>query len=114
MKRRLFIILFIAVSAVLALPLDMYAQQGKAILKNVKSGLFWGAGNNGGTRASLLPYSEYQTLHQNGSTYTMETQVGNGGNNFYFDGDYMDCQPVSLTITHQGNGYSTIAEGSNY
>ena len=98
--------------ATLTLPLWLNAQQGKAIIVNVKSGLFWGAGNNGGTRASLLPYSECQTLNKSGSYYTMETQVGNGGNNFYFDGDYMDSQPQQLTITSRGNGYSTIAAGS--
>ena len=103
-----------AICALITIPIGMKAQQGKALLINVRSGLFLGAGNNGGTRASLLPYSEYQTLHQNGSTYTLETQVGNGDNNFYFDGDYMDGQPTNLTITNKGNGYSTIASGSNY
>ena len=103
----------LTLSALLALPLWLNAQQGKAIIVNAKSGLFWGAGNNGGTRASLLPYSECQTLHKNGSAYTMETQVANGGNNFYFDGDYMDGQPQQLTITNVGNGYSTIAAGTS-
>ena len=109
--------LFITLSAILALPLSMSAQlEGKVVLKNVSSGLYWGAGNNQGTRASLLPYSEYQTLHRaNGSSnYTMESQVSHGGNNYYFNGDYMDGQPTTLTISRLSNGYYTIASGSNY
>jgi len=73
---------------------------GKYVLKNVASGLYWGAGNNWGTRASLLDYSEYQNLIQMpDGTYQMETQVSNGGTNYFFGGDYMDGQPVNLTIT---------------
>ena len=73
---------------------------GKFVFKNVATGLFWGAGNNWGTRASLLDYSEFQTLaKQPDGTYTMETQVSNGGTNYFFGGDYMDGQPVNLTIT---------------
>ena len=79
---------------------EMAIEDGKYLLKNVASGLYWGAGNNWGTRASLLDYSEYQTLaKQPDGTYTMETQVSNGGTSYFFGGDYMDGQPVSLTIT---------------
>lgn len=97
-----------------ALPLCMKAQEGKVLLLNVKSGLFMGCGNNGGTQASLLPYSEYVTLHKSGSTFTIETQVANGNNNFYFNGDYMDQQPMALTIGTADDGYSTMAVGSSY
>jgi hypothetical protein len=74
---------------------------GKYVLKNVASGLFWGAGNNWGTRASLLDYSEYQTLSQKpDGTYKLESQVSNGGDNIYFEGDFMDnANPKALTIT---------------
>ena len=78
---------------------------GKYVLKNVASGLYWGAGNNWGTRASLLDYSEYQTLTQQpDGTYTMESQVSNGGTKYYFNQDgnslYMDNgNPTALTIT---------------
>ena len=73
---------------------------GKYVLKNVASGLYWGAGNNWGTRASLLDYAEYQTLiKQPDGTYQMETQVSNGGTNYFFGGDYMDGAPANLTIT---------------
>ena len=82
-----------------------YLASGKYVLKNVASGLYWGAGNNWGTRASLLDYSEYQTLTMKpDGTYTMESQVSNGGTKYFFNQDgknlYMDNDnPTALTIT---------------
>lgn len=101
---------------VFSIEVNAQGRGGKAILRNVSSGLFWGAGNNGGTRASLLPYSEWQTLHWNASnnTYTLESQVSKGGDNFYFDGEYMDGQPVALTLTQKSSGYYTISNGDKY
>ena len=78
---------------------------GKYVLKNVASGLYWGAGNNWGTRASLLDYSEYQTLTMKpDGKYNMESQVSNGGTKYFFNQDgknlYMDNgNPTALTIT---------------
>jgi len=78
---------------------------GKYVLKNVASGLYWGAGNNWGTRASLLDYSEYQTLTMKpDGKYNMESQVSNGGTKYFFNQDgknlYMDNDnPTALTIT---------------
>ena len=97
------------------LPLSMSAQEGKAVLKNVKSGLYWGPGNNWGTRACLMPAAEYQTLHkQPDGTYQMETQVSNGGTSYYFGGDYMDGSPVSLTLTKSGDYYTVTNGGATY
>ena len=81
--------------------IDLSLKDGKYVLKNVASGLYWGAGNNWGTRASLLDYSEFQTLaKQPDGTYTLESQVSNGGTAYYFEGDYMDnANPKALTIT---------------
>lgn len=95
------------------MPLSMSAQkEGKAILKNVASGLYWGAANNWGTHASLMPASEFQTLHlQPDGTYTMETQVSNNRQNYYFGGDYMDGAATKLTITKSGDHY-TVANAN--
>ena len=88
---------------------------GKYYIENIASHLFWGAANDWGTRASLLKNADYVTLAQlpNGN-YTMESQVSNGGTNYYFGGDYMDGQPVELTITKVAEGKYTIANGTNY
>ncbi len=87
-------------------------ETGKYYLKNVGSGLFWGAGNDWGTRGSLLKHAEYVTLIAQGNgIYQMETQVSNGGTAYYFEGDYMDnANPMSLSINKtKTEGVYTIA-----
>ena len=83
---------------------------GKYYLKNVGSGLFWGAGNDWGTRGSLVKHAEFVTLHDQGNgVYKMESQVSNGGTAYFFEGDYMDnANPMSLTISKIDDVY-TIA-----
>jgi tetratricopeptide (TPR) repeat protein len=46
--------------------------------------------------------------------YKLESQVSNGGQSIFFNGDYMDNdKPVALTIMKVGS-YYTIASGENY
>lgn len=97
---------------VVAKPVPADFETGKYYLKNVGSGLFWGAGNDWGTRGSLLKHAEYVTLLAQGDgVYKMETQVSNGGTAYYFEGDYMDnANPMSLTISKtKTEGVYTIA-----
>lgn len=83
---------------------------GKYYLKNVAAGKFWGAGNSWGTQASLLDHAEYVTLAQQpDGAWTLESQVSNGGENYYFGGDYMDGAPINLTITNVNDNIYTIA-----
>ncbi|MBR1667208.1 MAG: hypothetical protein IJ693_02895 [Bacteroidaceae bacterium] len=100
----------------IALTANAQIADGKYYLQNVESGKYWGAGNDWGTRASLVKNPEYVTLISNeDGTYNLESQVSNGGTNYYFGGDYMDGAPVAggLTITASGD-YYTIANGDNY
>ena len=84
--------------------------EGKYYLYNIGSQRYWGAANDWGTQASLIEHPDYVTLAQTpDGAYTMETQVSNGGTSYYFGGDYMDGQPVNLTITKAGDGLYTIA-----
>ena len=117
MKRKL---LFLAALAAGAFGLNANAQSfsgedGNYYLQNVASGLYWGAGNSWGTQASLLKNPEYVTLVKNeDGTYKMDSQVTNGGENHYFNGDFMDNNsPVPLTITVSGD-YYTIANDAIY
>lgn len=89
---------------------------GKYFVLNNASGLYWGAGNSWGTQASLLPHPEYVTFLVNeNATYKLESQVNNGGTQYYFNGDFMDNgNPVELTLTKQLDGTFTIRTGSNY
>ena len=114
MKKNLLQLLLLVVALVVSIGAKAQLADGEYYIKNVASGLYWGAGNNWGTRASLLEYSEYQKLtKQPDGTYTMETQVSNGGTSYFFGGDYMDGSPVNLTITQKGD-YYTIANGDSY
>ena len=100
----------------------------KYIIGNAESSLFWGAGNDWGTQATLVAHPVYVKLDYNEAdgTYKLESQVSQNG--YYFNGDYMDTnEPVSLTIkkietplgyeddaeTKPVYGY-TIANGDNY
>ncbi len=89
----------------------------KYIVKNVGSGLYWGAGNDWGTRASLIKSPEFVKLDPTDMTegqYKLESQVNNGGTQYYFNGDYMDNgNPVGLIITKLENGNYTIALASD-
>ena len=89
---------------------------GKYFVLNNASGLYLGAGNSWGTQASLLPHPEYVTFLVNeNATYKLESQVNNGGTQYYFNGDFMDNgNPVELTLTKQLDGTFTIRTGSNY
>jgi len=113
MKRKL---LFAVLALMTSLSVSAWdGSEGKVYLQNVGSGLFWGAGQNWGTRASLLPHAETVTLHLADGKYTIESQVNNGGTAYYFNGDYMDNgSPVSLTITEVETGVYTIANGDSY
>lgn len=100
----------------------------KYLIMNIASEMYWGAANDWGTKASLVPYAEYVKLvPQTDGTYHMESQVSNGGTSYYFNGEYMDNgSPVKLTIKKaEMLGYAdeaetipvyayTIANGTNY
>ncbi|MBQ8466621.1 MAG: Ig-like domain repeat protein [Prevotella sp.] len=100
----------------------------KYVVQNIESGKYWGAANNWGTKASLVEHPEYLKLVPNDDgTYGIESQVNNGGESYYFNGDFMDNgTPVKLTIRRaKFMGYKddnetepvfayTIANGDNY
>ena len=88
------------------LPMEQLAD-GKYLLRNVASGLYLGAANNWGTRATLMNYSEYVTLKAiDAETYTIESQVSNGGTSYYFNGSYMDGAATNVTLAKDGKYYT--------
>ena len=110
---------------------NMFSYQ-KYIVQNVGASVndapsFWGSGNDWGTRASLVPHPEYVKLvPQPDGKYYLESQVNNGGTQYYFNGDYMDNgSPVALTVTRCSEPLTnlnnevplypyTIANGTSY
>ncbi len=89
---------------------------GKYVFYNVGSGRYFGPGNSWGTQASLIECSHYNTVHkQSDGVYKIESQVSNGGTNYYFTGSYMDGAAVNVTIKDDGNGIFTMSDGgTNY
>ena len=88
---------------------------GKYVFQNVGSGRYLGPGNSWGTQASLIQFSHYNTLAKlSDGVYSIESQVSNGGTNYYFTGSYMDGAAVNVTITDLGGGIYTMSNGSTY
>ena len=89
----------------------------KYIVQNVGSGLYWGAGNDWGTRASLIANPEFVKFDPTDmpeGQYKLESQVNNGGTQYYFNGDYMDNgSPIALAISKLANGNFTIANAAD-
>ncbi|MBP5514454.1 MAG: discoidin domain-containing protein, partial [Bacteroidaceae bacterium] len=103
--------------ALIALGVQPTLEYAKYIVQNVGSGLYWGAGNDWGTRASLIPNPEFVKFDPTDmpeGQYKLESQVNNGGTQYYFNGDYMDNgSPVALAITMLANGNYTIANAAD-
>ena len=88
---------------------------GKYVFQNVGSGRYLGPGNSWGTQASLIQFSHYNTLAKlSDGVYSIESQVSNGGTNYYFTGSFMDGAAVNVTITDLGGGIYTMSNGSTY
>lgn len=90
----------------------------KYLVQNVATGKYWSAGNDWGTRASLVDNPEFLKLVPlPDGTYNIETQVNNGGTQYYFNGDYMDNgAPVAINIAQNGDYYTfqNVVEGIYY
>lgn len=112
MRIRLFLLCLTLCLCSSAFALD----SGNYLVRNVATGRYWGAANRWGTQASLVSNPEYITWTKlDDGRYHLESQVNNGGEAYYFNGDFMDNDsPVALTIEQQANGYYTISNGEIY
>lgn len=90
--------------------------EGKYVFQNVATGRYLGPSNSWGTQASLLEASHFNTLHKiSDGVYTIESQVSNGGNNYFLNGSFMDGPASNFTIQDNGEGVFTISrDGSTY
>lgn len=89
---------------------------GEYLLRNVSSDRYLGAGNDWGTRASLLEHPEYVRLiaAPNGKYY-IESQYSGGEGKIYFSGNYMDSpDKATLTITKTERILSTVGGQSTH
>ncbi|MCR4919674.1 MAG: hypothetical protein K5928_07685 [Prevotella sp.] len=91
-----------------------FTDGGKYLFKNVGSDKYLGPGNSWGTQATLLAQSHYNTIHAGEGVYTIESQVSNGGTNYYFTGTFMDGAAANVTISKLPNGNYSMSSGSTY
>ena len=90
--------------------------EGKYYIQNVTSSKFLGAANSWGTQASLVKNPDFVTLHNlESGEYTIESQVANGGSNYFFNGSYMDDgTALPVTIAKSGEDTYTLSNGADY
>lgn len=97
---------------------DELMGNGRFYLQNMANGKYWGAGNDWGTQATLVDHPEFVDLAALADgRYTIEGQVNNGGQQYYFNGDYMDWAIASaapVTMTEVSEGIYTIANDSAF
>ena len=93
---------------------------GTFYLYNVGSGLYMGGGTSWGTRATLIEIGIDIELVENGSGYSLDTKLSNGGNNHYFAGEFMDGAATPIYFTETSAGSKTYlmstsnGEGATY
>ena len=79
---------------------------GTFYLYNVGVGQWYCGGNAWGTHASLGQLPEVDViLTPNGSGYSIDTQISNGGNNHYLNGEWSDGSAQAWTFTAGSTGY---------
>ena len=120
MKRKLlFAVLMIAGALGLSVSAQTWTDAtldgGRYVFQNVGSGRFLGPSNSWGTQASLIEASHWNQLHSLGNgAYNIESQVSNGGTNYYLTADlFMDGAPATITIQTNGT-YFSMAIGTDY
>jgi len=90
-------------------------EDGNYIFLNIGSGRYLGPGNSWGTQASLIESSHYNTLSKlSDGVYSIESQVSNGGTDYYFTGSYMDGAPANVTINEISAGIYTLSANGSY
>ncbi len=86
------------------------------LLQNVGAGQYLGAGNDWGTRASLLKHAEYVRLipQEGENVYSLETQVSNGGESYYLGANgYMDSSATPFAFQKLENGNYVICSSDS-
>ena len=94
---------------------------GVYYIQNVGTGKWLAPGNSWETQASVLDHADYWKLkivNAETNTYTLESVVSNGGNNYYLTGTYCDGGATHLYITavDAEDGVYSISKavGANY
>lgn len=89
---------------------------GTYYIYNAATGLYLGAGDSWGTHAVVNKNGlDYQVTNVNGKC-TLNSQVSNGGQNYFLNGEWNDGGSYEWTIqeTAPGSGIYTLSNGSQF
>ncbi|MBQ7470859.1 MAG: chitobiase/beta-hexosaminidase C-terminal domain-containing protein [Prevotella sp.] len=90
---------------------------GVYYLKNVGTGKYLAAGSSWGTHAVVDEFGlDYTIAELEDGKYTLDSQVSNGGNNHFLNGEWSDGAAFGWTLAEvaDAEGTFTISNGENY
>lgn len=74
---------------------------GDVLILNVETGLYVGAANDWGTKASALKHADFMTVNRLADgLYNIDSHVSNGGNHFLGTNGYVDSPEADYVITY--------------
>ena len=116
MKKKLQFLFSVVTLMCFALIANAQPEAGKYYVQNVGTQKYLAAGNSWGTHAVVNATGLDYELALVDDKYTFESQVSNGGNNHYLNGEWNDGAAFGWTIAQAGSepGVYTISDGSKY
>ena len=89
--------------------------EGDFFIRNVATGQYLGAGNDYGTRASIMKHGiPFGLTKVSDGVYTFDSYMYRDANNHFFRGDYCDQGATNIYVTDLGGGkYALSTEASN-
>ena len=101
--------------AKLSAAIEKFKAAGKVFIQNVATGKYLAAGANWGTHAVLNNTGlDFEITTNSDGTKNFESQVSNGGNSHFLNGEYVDGASFGWTLAEQSNGNFTISNGTQY
>ena len=91
--------------------------EGDFFIRNVATGQFLGAGNDYGTRASIMKHGiPFGLTKVSDGVYTFDSYMFRDANNHFLRGDYCDQGATNINVTSLGDGKYALstADGSNF
>jgi len=87
---------------------------GKYYISNVGTGKYLAAGSNWGTHAVVNADGLDYDIKMADGKYTLDSQVSNGGNNHYLNGEWNDGAAMGWIFNEVSEGVYTISNGTNF
>jgi hypothetical protein len=101
--------------AKLSAAIEKFKAAGKVFIQNVATGKYLAAGANWGTHAVLNNTGlDFEITTNSDGTKNFDSQVSNGGNSHFLNGEFVDGASFGWTLAEQSNGNFTISNGTQY